>query len=317
MEIENGWIKDVKKKDLSSAANDKKPTYANNPIKPKRIVLHYSAGSTLKSAVDTLRGKGFAYHVLIDVDGQPYQTRPFTIKAAHAGRSNWKETAGLTNGNSLNDDGIGISFINLGKHAYFNKGFWYYGYDKKAKKYLAPKVADANATKAALVYTPGRVTHWAPFEKSQFDTCKDILTTLIGQYEDISEIMGHHDIAIDEKPDPGPLMPMDDWRKEFEKEGTLGFETEVASPDGTLTLRDRPNVDDGKKIDVLKNGQKVHIRAIPYSSRKQNAIIDDGGPRFLTPWASIDIDGSNSHAGFVLLKYLKDSPLAPAYKKKL
>jgi N-acetylmuramoyl-L-alanine amidase len=311
MEIDDeGWIKDVKKRDLSKKADDKNPSYVKSKIEPARVVLHYSAGSTLIGAVETLRNRGLSYHVLVD-------TRPFTIKGAHAGRSNWKELADLDNGTSLNNDAIGISFINVGKHEYFSKGFWYYGYDSKTKTFLKPRVADADATKAALVYTPGRLTHWEPFKQSQFDTCKAILDALFGRYADITELMAHHDIAIDEKPDPGPLAPLDEWRKEFKKEGGLGFATEVASPDGELILRDRPSVKDGVKIKTLKNGDEVFIRAIPYSAKKDDAIVPDGGPRFLTPWASIDIDESNSHAGFVLLKYLKDSPLTAAYKKKL
>ena len=316
MEIKDGWIKDVKKRDLSKAADNTNPSYTNQSIEPKRIVLHYSAGSTLKSAVDTLREKGFSYHVLIDVDGEPYQSRPFTIRATHAGRSNWKESGDVTNSNSLNEDSIGISFINLGQHGYFNKGFWYYGYDRKTKTYLSPKVADAAATKDALAYTPGRVNHWAPFDPRQFATCKEILTELVGEYADILEIVAHHDIAIDEKPDPGPLVPIDQWRKDLKMEGELGFPTEVASTDGEFILRARPVSPTARKS-TSSNGRKVYVRAIPYSARSERAIIADGGARFLTPWASIDIDGSNTHAGFVHLKYLKETPLAPAYKKKL
>jgi hypothetical protein len=43
MEIKDGWIKDVKKRDLSKAADNTNPSYTNQSIEPKRIVLHYSA----------------------------------------------------------------------------------------------------------------------------------------------------------------------------------------------------------------------------------------------------------------------------------
>lgn len=314
---DKNWIKDVKTRDLSSAANDKKPAFANVAIKPKRITLHYSAGSTLSGAVSTLRSRRLSYHVLIDVDGTPFQTRPFTIKAVHAGRSNWKEAGNVTNTSSLSDNSIGISFINLGQHGFFNKGTWFHGFDSKTKTFIGPKVADKDATKAALVYTPGRLTHWAPYQPRQLETCKDIIRALTKTFGEITELMGHHDIAISDKPDPGPLVPLDDWRKEFKLEGGLGFQTTVKSADGELLLRDRPSVAEGKKITALKNGDTVHIRAITYTNRSVDAIAAAPPQRSLTPWASVDTNGSNAHAGFVHMRSLADTPLHKSLKSKL
>ena len=65
--------------------------------------------------------------MLIDVDGSYHQARPFNKTAGHAGRSNWKETSGVTNFTSLNESGIGISLINLGQFATFSGGRWFWG----------------------------------------------------------------------------------------------------------------------------------------------------------------------------------------------
>jgi N-acetylmuramoyl-L-alanine amidase len=317
MQIVDDWIKNVRKRDLSSAGNNNNPGFANTRVTRKRIVVHYTAGSTLSGAVQTLRDKGFSYHVLIDTDGEPYQTRPFTVRALHAGRSNWKEASGVTNSTSLNADGIGISLVNIGQYGYFHQGVWFWDFDRGTQTFKPPRVRDEDATKGALPYRPGRPTAWEPYKPSQVKTCREIIKTLVEHYDSFEEIVGHHDIAIDEKPDPGPLIPLEDWRSEFSKKGGLGFRTEVKSPDGELNLRDRPNVSDGRVIKVLRNGDVVHIRAIPYSSRAQLAIIPGNSGRFLTAWASVDINGSNKHAGFVLMKFLKSTPLAREYQQAL
>lgn len=98
-----------------------------NLIVPTRIVIHYTAGSTLSGAVSTLKSKGLGYNVLIDTDGSLHQTRPLTRSAGHAGRSNWKPAGDLTNSSSLNGDSIGISFVNLGQFGYFASGKWWWG----------------------------------------------------------------------------------------------------------------------------------------------------------------------------------------------
>lgn len=77
------------------------------------IVLHYTAGSTLQSALTALQNAGLSYHYIIDKDGTIYQLVDEDKSAQHAGC--------YRNGNRLNNckDGynsrsIGISFVNLG-----------------------------------------------------------------------------------------------------------------------------------------------------------------------------------------------------------
>jgi N-acetylmuramoyl-L-alanine amidase len=281
---------------------------------PTRIVMHYSGGSTLSSAVDTLQSRGFSYNVLIDVDGSYHQARPFNKAASHAGRSNWKEKEGLTNSASLNNSGIGISFINLGQFAFFSGGKWFWGWEDGAGH--GPSVTDGQANKHALIYTPARPTHWSPYDPRQFPAAKALIAALVDKYPSIVEIVGHHDIAIDEKPDPGPLCPLEDWRREFDKQGDLGLETVVQSPDNELNLRDRPGTS-GRIIKVLRNGDVLHIRAVTYTGAANGLVTPQSGGRALTGWASVDIDRSNSHAGFVYMKYLTKNPLAPGYADRL
>jgi N-acetylmuramoyl-L-alanine amidase len=277
---------------------------------PTRIVIHYSAGSTLASAIETLRARRLAYNVLIDVDGSYHQARPFNKTAGHAGRSNWKETSGVTNFTSLNESGIGISLINLGQFATFSGGRWFWG-DVGEE----PSIADEDANKHALIYTPARPTHWTPFDPRQIPAAKALVAALVDKYPSIEEIVGHHDIAIDGKSDPGPLFPLEDFRREFGKQGGLGLQATVQSPDNELNLRDRPGTD-GRVVRVLHNGDTVHIRSVTYTSASRGLVPPSDG-RAVTGWASVDIDGSNTHAGFVYMKFLTRTPLANEYEAQL
>jgi N-acetylmuramoyl-L-alanine amidase len=289
--------------------------HVGRDFEPWRIVLHYSAGSTRQSAVNALNGNNLSYHVLIDRDGKAFQTRPFTKHAAHAGRSNWKSAGGIANGSSLNHDSIGICFINLGQFGFFKDGVWFHGFDRQTHKFIKPSIADAEANKATLIYTPARATHWSPYEPAQIETCDRILKDLIATYH-IEEIVGHHDIAIGDKPDPGPLCPLEDWRVNLKMRGSLGLQSEVNSADGTLNLRDRPGGSDSKVVATLRNGDVVHIRAVTYTSASRGLVPPSSG-RALSAWASVDIDGTNKHAGFVHMKFLTRNPLAPEFQTAL
>jgi N-acetylmuramoyl-L-alanine amidase len=281
-----------------------------SPMSPTRIVIHYTAGSTLSGAVSTLTSKKLGYNILIDKDGSLHQTRPFTRSANHAGRSNWKAASGLTNASSLNGTSIGISLVNLGQFGYYSAGRWWWGGPGSG-----PSVDDAAANKHSLIYRPNRPTHWTPYEPNQLKVCRDLVEALCNRYPDIVEIVGHDDIAISQKSDPGPVCPVAKWRRDFGKEGPLGLASKVKSSDGELNLRDLPS-DSGKVIKVLKNGDDLHIRSVAYTSASKG-LVNGGSQRALSRWASVDIAGTNTHAGFVDMRYLTVRPLAPAYAAAL
>lgn len=281
---------------------------------PTRIVIHYTAGSTLSGAVSTLAGDGNSYNVLIDVDGSYHQARPFNMRSGHAGRSNWKASGGLTNASTLNTTSIGISMVNLGQFGYFSGGRWFWGWSGGAGS--GPSILDANANKHSLIYRPSRPTHWEPYSRPQLPACKDLVAALVERYPSIIEIVGHHDIAIGHKADPGPLCPLEEWRQEFGKQGPLGLSAKVGSPDGELNLRDLPNASDGRILQALRNGHEVFIRSVTYVGASRGLVPATSG-RALSGWASVDIDGSNRHAGFVYMKYLDETPLEAGYAARL
>lgn len=286
----------------------------NIAISPRYIVLHYTAGAPLSGVVHWLKSSGASYNVLIDVDGSYHQARPFNRPAGHAGRSNWKATSGLQNSSSLNRTSIGISLVNLGGFGWFSNGRWWHSGPGRGAS-----VPDAEANKHSLVYRPGRPIHWSPYTPEQILACHALVAALVDRYDSIQEIVGHDDIAIGGKIDPGPLCPVAEWRREFQKEGGLGLAAEVRSDDGELTLRDLPAASGpgaGTKLDVLRNGETVHIRSVTYVGPTAGLVSATGG-RALSGWASVDISGSNTHAGFVNMRYLSANPLAADYAARL
>jgi N-acetylmuramoyl-L-alanine amidase len=285
----------------------------NGTITPRRIVVHYTAGSTLSGAINALQGGGNSYNVLINVNGTYHQARPFNKSAGHAGRSNWKESRGVTNFTSVNGDSIGISMVNLGNFGYFAQGKWWYGFEDGQPQ--NPSIADEDANKHSLIYRPDRPSHWTPYDPRQLPACKALIAALIEKYDTITEIVGHHDVAIDGKSDPGPLCPLEDWRREFDMQGSLGFQAKARSPDNELNVRDRPGTD-GRVVKVLRNGDIVHIRSITYTSASRGIVRPRSG-RALTAWASVDLDGNNTHGGFVYTKFLDKTPLDRAYANAL
>jgi N-acetylmuramoyl-L-alanine amidase len=289
-----------------------------SPMTPTFIVVHYTAGSTLSGAVQALKSSGLSYNILIDKDGSFHQARRLDRSSAHAGRSNWKAAGGLTNQSSLNGTGIGIALVNLGLHDFFHSGRWWYGYNAGTKVHTPPSVRDQDANKKSSIYAPRRQQHWDPYTPEQIEAARRLVGAILAAFPTITEIVGHDDIAIDGKFDPGPDFPLQDFRTEFDRHGGLGLASQVNSPDGRLTLRDRPHHMGGQKIGELAQGDRVHIRSVTYIGRSNPAaLIKPSSGRALTGWASVDIDGSNRHGGFVSLRYLTNTPLAPAYRAQL
>ena len=252
------------------------------------LVIHYSVTNTVAQAVSALNAAGLSYHILIEKDGTAFQTRRFTETALHPGLSNWKAQKDLGLGASLSRGSIGICLM--------NKGF---AFDQG--------VASAPGK---LIYNPndGSMQRWEKYPASQIKACRKIAEDIIATYP-ITEVTGHHDIAIMGKFDPGPLFDFAALNGLITKPKPLGFRTKVRSSDGSLTLRREAN-DASEAVRKLSNGHVVHIRSVAYGPRKQ--CIQPNPPsrkRYLTRWASVDIDGSNTHAGFVNMKHLEATPL--------
>ena len=267
------------------------------PQTPRLLVIHYSVTNTVSEAVTALNGASppLGYHILIAKDGKAFQTRKFTEHAAHPGRSNWKPEGGLTMGSSLQRGSIGICMM--------NKGFA-----------GDPGVPKKNAK---LIYNPDdpSMQQWEVYPAAQIKACMDIAREILGAYP-ITEVVGHHDIAINGKFDPGPLFDFGPLNALVPSPRPLGFETKVKS--GPLSVRRLPKAS-ATEVAALPAGAKVHIRSVVYTGTKADSLDPSTtkNKRYLTRWASVDIDGSDKHAGFVNMKFLTKTPLSPALAANL
>ena len=78
---------------------------------PDTIVIHYTAGPSVSSAVNTFKDPSVeaSAHVVIDLDGSITQLIPFNKIGWHAGRSSWLDRT------DLNNYSIGIEIVNAGR----------------------------------------------------------------------------------------------------------------------------------------------------------------------------------------------------------
>jgi N-acetylmuramoyl-L-alanine amidase len=153
-------------------------------IKPRFIIVHYTAGSTFQGAKSSLTGKDTAYvsaHLLIGKNGELAQLVPFDTIAYHAGESAW---GGRTR---LNSCSIGLELVNPG---------W--------KRPTTP--ADWPTVKAHHA-NGGPAREWYVYPDAQITALNEVLDTLYDFYGSLGETLGHDQIAPGRKSDPGPAFP--------------------------------------------------------------------------------------------------------------
>ena len=195
--------------------------------RPDTLVIHYTAGSTARSAIDTLcdRSRRVSAHLVVGRDGSVTQLVPFDTVAWHAGQSEWKGRTGL------NHYSIGIEIDNAGQLEVRNGQCvsWF-----------------------GQVYPPEEVvwgvhgnqqesTPWHRFPYEQVRVVEELCLLLIGEYG-IGEIVGHDEIAPQRKIDPGPAFPLDELRQRL-----------LAPPTAPTAPRPRrPREESAMKITAVK-----------------------------------------------------------------
>lgn len=289
--------------------------HSGSSFTPTGIAMHYTVTDTLQGAINALNARDLSYTFLIDRDGSVIQTRDPDRHAAHAGRSHWKPSGGLTNTSSLNRHSVAISFVSRGFFRELDNGF---AYDTDAHGNIqGDQYPASEAQRAPSTYDPGWRPIWHKYTQEQLDAAHRLVGSLVQEFPSIQDIYGHDDISISGKSDTGPLFPMQDFRDEFDLNGGLGFRTAIQSPDGVAELRRGPSSRHSSK-GQLHNGDTVHIRAFSYTYKASSALsVDRPRRRYLTSWASVDVDGSNRHAGFIHASLFTDTPLVSALKQKL
>ena len=104
-------LSNIKKEDFSiltdfinSSPSTVKQNFGNKTV--DTIVIHWTAGNSLKQDISTIKTTGLGYHFIIDKDGKITQCKPISERTSHAGKSYGPQ------GLYVNQYSIGISFTN-------------------------------------------------------------------------------------------------------------------------------------------------------------------------------------------------------------
>lgn len=170
------------------------------PNQPDTVVIHFTAGSSLESAVSQLTAPEVkaSAHMVIGREGEVRQLIGFDRIAWHAGQSEWNGRLGL------NRYSIGIELDNAGRMSKSGSAFisWF------GRKYTEDQVIQAihrNETKLSF---------WHIYTEPQLEVCFFICRCLARNYP-IRTIVGHEEISPRRKIDPGPAFPLDRLRDQI------------------------------------------------------------------------------------------------------
>jgi len=187
---------------------------------PNSIIIHYTAGSSDRSAINAMKSRGLSAHLVVDKD-PGYKTTQlvrFNRRAIHAGKSS--DVLGGKKLTSFNAYSIGIEIDNPGPISKVG-GKYYTWYNKKRKANPLPtdKVHFGPHRNSVT-----KTKMWAKYPQGQIDTIYEICRQLCKHYPSIQYILGHEEISPGRKSDPGPAFPLDEMRetlfKENEKNGS-------------------------------------------------------------------------------------------------
>ncbi len=216
---------------------------------PDSIVIHYTAGPSLKSAVRTLTSPrvSASAHLVIDRDGSIVQLAPFNIVTWHAGRSSYAGRKGY------NNYSIGIEIVNEGVLKKSGSVFRSWS-GKKYSEHEVVKAIHRNQTTEK---------YWHTYSEEQIETVLNICELLLANY-DIKYILGHEEIAPKRKSDPGPAFPLDKIRNKLLHAGRNEDEDEEEAETGRvvagkLNIRSKPNTSGSPVARPLRRNQKVKI----------------------------------------------------------
>lgn len=167
-------------------------------LSPLYLIIHYTAGTTLDSAVNWfLKPEAQASaHLVIDRDGKIVQMVAFNRKAWHAGKSSWGNLDGM------NQYSIGIELVNAGKLRKRSDGKWVNWANN-----VIPDNDVTIATHKAETVAAG----WHEYTEAQINSTIKVASLLNTTYH-FTDVLGHEDISPGRKSDPGPLFPLNSFR---------------------------------------------------------------------------------------------------------
>lgn len=238
---------------------------------PKYLIFHYTAGRNFESSVNYLckpEAKASA-HLVLGRNGRIAQLVPFNKVAWHAGRSHWEGISGL------NRHSIGIEIDNAGPLTKRGNTFraWF------GANYPEEEVIHA---KHKLDSAPA---YWHTYTDTQIKRAMALAELLVRAYN-LTDILGHEDIAPERKRDPGPAFPLESIRSRIlgrDQEEDERFRVTASA----LNIRRGPGVEFDTVAQALKRGTLV------FMLEKRDR------------WSRVDVEGDNDVEGWVANKFLE------------
>jgi N-acetylmuramoyl-L-alanine amidase len=172
-------------------------TNKGGTMKPEFIIIHFTAGREATSSVSWFKNPkaNASAHLVIGRDGKIYQLIDFNKKAWHAGTSQWANWQGF------NNFSIGIELENPGRLQKVGEKYISWFGKEYPKELIVEKIHKHEDIPS----------FWLSYTEDQLEACMQVSKTLMLKYE-ISDILGHDDIAPFRKNDPGPMFPMENFR---------------------------------------------------------------------------------------------------------
>lgn len=174
-----------------------------NP-EPEFIIMHFTTGTRMESTINHFKdaASGVSTHLMIGRNGRVVQFLPFDRIAHHSGFSWWEQQS------NLNQSSIGIELDNAGL-LIRKAGKW------QRNKMIIPddEVKQDVHWKQFKPNNPAKYPGWQKFTKVQLDVALKIVRALKERYPSIKEILGHDDVNLRNRYDPGPLFPMRRFRR--------------------------------------------------------------------------------------------------------
>jgi N-acetylmuramoyl-L-alanine amidase len=165
-------------------------------LKARYLILHYAAGRSVASSVDSLctekRSGNASAHVVLGRDGSIVQVAPFNVVTWHAGVSQWNGLVGL------NQYSIGIEMDNAGVMNRVGSQFvaWFGAVYPDSEVLLAEHKQG------------GGIRPWHTYTEVQIARALELSELLVTHYG-LEDVLGHEDIAPHRKTDPGPAFPLE------------------------------------------------------------------------------------------------------------
>jgi len=249
-------------------------------LKPRFLVLHYTAGRSCDSSVESLctqkpQGNASA-HVVLCRDGTIVQLTPFNIVTWHAGVSQWNGLSGL------NQYSIGVEMDNAGVM------------NRVGSQYVAwfGKVYPDSEVLLAEHKHGGGLRAWHTYPEIQIERALEIAELLVAHYR-LEDVLGHEDIARGRKVDPGPAFPLGAVRSR-----ALGRADDV--PPHYLVSADELNI---------RNAPQASAAPVAPALRRGTELI------VLEPldrWCRVEVVGVPDLEGWVNNLYIVRKPVSRA-----